>query len=263
MIHPSAVIHPAAEIGRNVTIGPFAVLDEHVRIGDNCLIGPHVYVTGATAIGSGTQIHAGAVIGDLPQDLKFKEGLTGVVIGSNNVIREHVTVHRSNNAEQPTTIGSNNLLMANSHIGHNSILGDHVVIANGALLGGHAEVGDRAFISGNCMVHQHTRVGALALMQGGSGISKDLPPYTIARGNNGVCGLNVVGLRRAGFNHEERLELRRLYQAVLRKGGRFSEKIGMLENEFSSAKARIFLDFLKTSKRGFCVDHKGETNLVD
>jgi UDP-N-acetylglucosamine acyltransferase len=254
MIHPTAVIDPKAQIGEGVKIGPYVVIDEHVQIGPNCEIGPHVYLTGKTEIGSGNKFHAGAVIGDLPQDLRFSGELTGVRIGNNNVIREHVTIHRSNKASEPTTIGSNNLLMANSHLGHNTVIGDNVIIANGTLLGGHCEVGDRAFISGNCLLHQFVRVGTLSLMQGSAGISKDLPPYTIATLHNQVCGLNVIGMRRAGLSSEHRLELRRLYSLVLRGDQNFRSIVADLEKEFTSEPARTFLEFLKSSKRGFVLD---------
>lgn len=257
MIHPTAVIHPKARLAGDVVIGPYAVIDEHVSIGPGCQIGPHAYLTGLTELGSGNRVHAGAVIGDLPQDLRFKGELTGVQIGNDNVIREHVTIHRSNKASEPTRIGSNCLFMAHCHLGHNGVVADHAIIANGALLAGHCQIGERAFISGNCLVHQYTRVGTLALMQGGSAISKDLPPYTVARGPNGVSGLNVVGLRRAGFTSEERLELRRLYHAALRSRKRFREALATLEKEFVSDKSRLFLDFLRASKRGFCIDRGG------
>src|SRR4051812_37798858 len=202
MIHPTAIVHPNAKLGRNVRIAPYAVIDGDVVLGDNCDVGPHVYITGRTDIGKNNRFHAGAVIGDLPQDLRFSGEATTMTIGDNNVFREHVTVHRSSKASEPTTIGSNNLLMANCHVGHNSTVKNNVLIANGALLGGHVTANDYARISGNCLVHQFVRVGTLAIMQGGSAISKDLPPYTIARGSNGICGINVIGMRRAGFTAE-------------------------------------------------------------
>lgn len=254
MIHPTAVIHPQARMGADVQIGPFAVIDEHVEIGDRTEVGPHVYLTGQTRIGPGNKIHAGCVIGDRPQDIRFQGELTGVIIGAENVFREHVTIHRSNKESEPTTIGSHCFLMANSHVGHNTRVGDHVIIANGALLGGHVTVEDRAFISGNCLVHQFVRIGAFALMQGGAGISKDLPPYTIARGDNGMSGLNVIGLRRAGFSNDERLELRRLYHLLFRSGLSLRSLLTRAAEEFRSPKARVLIDFVSTGQRGFCSD---------
>jgi UDP-N-acetylglucosamine acyltransferase len=254
MIHPTAIIHTKAKLDSSVQVGPYAVIDAGVELGAHCVVGPHVYLTGETKIGSHNQFHAGCVIGDAPQDLKYKNEPTRVSIGDHNVFREHVTVHRATNVDGETVIGSNNFLMANCHVGHNSHLGDHIIMANGALLGGHAVVQDRAFISGNCLVHQFVRVGTLALMQGGSAISKDLPPYTIAHGDNGICGLNAVGLRRAGFTAEQRLELKKLYHALFRSGKNFRTAIAETHKNFSSPAAKALLDFLAGAKRGVCPD---------
>jgi UDP-N-acetylglucosamine acyltransferase len=252
MIHPTAVIDRSARLGANVKIGPYAVIDEKVVVGEGCEIGPHVYLTGGCELGRMNRIHAGAVIGDLPQDLRFKGEETRVVIGDGNVIREHVTIHRSNKSQEVTRIGSNNLLMANSHVGHNSLIGNHVIIANGALIAGHVTIEDRVFISGNCLLHQFVRVGTLALMQGGAGISKDLPPFMIAAGNNAIAGLNTIGLRRAGFSNEERLELRKVYHTLFRRGLRFREALAKARAEFASSKTKVLLDFLENGRKGFC-----------
>jgi UDP-N-acetylglucosamine acyltransferase len=254
MIHATAVVHPKAKVHPTVRVGPYAVVDADVTLGPECELGPHVYITGATVIGARNKFHAGCVIGDAPQDLKYQGEPTGVRIGDDNVFREHLTVHRSAKVGEDTIVGSRCLLMANSHVGHNSVLGNHVILANGALLGGYVTVGDRAFISGTCMVHQFTRVGELALMQGGSGISKDLPPFTIARGENGMCGLNVIGLRRGGVGPEERLELKRLYRFLFRGGRRLREAIEEARGQFSSEPARRMLEFVSATKRGICGD---------
>ncbi len=205
MIHPTAIIHPKAELDPTVRVGPYAVIDEDVKVAANCRIGAHVYLTGHTTIGPHNQFYAGCVIGEAPQDLKYRGAPTVLKINERNVFREHATVHRSAKIGEETLIGSENFLMAHSHVGHNCRLGDHVIVANGALLAGHAIVDDGAFISGNCLVHQFVHVGTLALMQGGSAVSKDLPPYTVARGYNSICGLNTVGLRRAGLTSDQRL----------------------------------------------------------
>jgi UDP-N-acetylglucosamine acyltransferase len=254
MIHPTAIIHPQAKLGANVRVGAYAVIDANVELGADCVVGPQVYLTGVTKIGAGNQFHAGSVIGDAPQDLKYKDEPTRLKIGDNNVFREHVTVHRSNKLAEATVIGSNNLLMAGSHVAHNCVVGNHVILANGALLGGHATVQDRAFISGNALVHQFCRVGTLAIMQGGSAISKDLPPFTVARGDNGICGLNTVGLRRAGFSAAERLELKQLYHALFRSGKLLRSALAEAEGKFTSSGAKIMLDFIAAAKRGVCAD---------
>jgi UDP-N-acetylglucosamine acyltransferase len=254
MIHPTAIIHPKAKLDATVQVGPFAVIDAGVELGANCVVGPHVCLTGLTTIGAGNRFHAGCVIGDAPQDLKYKDEPTRLRIGGDNVFREHATVHRSNKPDAETIVGSHNFFMANSHIAHNCAVGDHVILANGALLGGHAVVQDRAFISGNCLVHQFTRVGTLALMQGGAAISQDLPPFTIALRVNEICGLNVVGLLRAGFTAEQRLELKRLYHLLFRSGKNLREALAEARKNFNSAPAKVLLDFIAEAKRGVCSD---------
>ena len=170
------------------------------------------------------------------------------------MFREHVTVHRSNKVEEQTNVGSDNYLMQHSHVGHNCNVGNHVILVSGALLGGHATVDDRAIISGNCLVHQFVRIGALSMMQGGAAMSKDLPPFTIGREYNGVCGLNTIGLRRAGFSPTERLELKELYHALFRAGVNVRAAAVAAADRFSSGPAKTMLEFVRTSKRGVCAD---------
>ena len=254
MIHPTAVIHPNAKLDSTVRVGPYAVIDADVQLGADCVVGPHVYLTGVTTIGARNQFHAGCVIGDAPQDLKYKGEPTRVRIGDDNKFREHVTVNRATTAEGETIIGSNNYLLLHSHVGHNCQLGNHIILGGGVLLAGHATVQDRALLSGNCMVHQFTRVGTLAMMQGGASISKDLPPFTIATGLNGICGLNVIGLRRAGLNPEQRLELKRLYRALFRSGKNLRAALAAAQTEFSGVAAQALLEFCAAAKRGVCRD---------
>jgi len=255
MIHSTAVIDAKAQLDSSVCVGPYAVIDSDVCIGPGCRVDPHVYITGHTTIGANNSFHAGCVIGDAPQDVKYKDAPTRLVIGDNNLFREGATVHRSATADEATVIGSNNFLMVNSHVGHNAQVGDNVIIANGALVGGHVHVYDRAFISGNCLVHQFVRIGELAIMQGGTAVSQDVPPYTVARGTNGICGLNVIGLRRAGMIPGERLELKRLYHKLFNSGENFSQAIIEAKSEFQSAPARLMVEFIAASKRGVCRHH--------
>jgi UDP-N-acetylglucosamine acyltransferase len=254
VIHPTAIIHPKARLDSTVRVGPYAVIDEGVELGAHCVVGPHVYLTGLTTIGAHNSFHAGGVIGDAPQDLKYKGEPTRLRIGDHNVFREHFTAHRSNKPDAETVIGSHNFLMANCHVGHNCQLGDHIIIGNGALLAGHAVVQDRAFISGNCLVHQFCRVGTLALMQGGSAISQDLPPFTVAQRGNEICGLNVIGLRRAGFTAEQRLELKRIYRTLFRSGKNLRVAIEEAQKTYTSPAAKVLLDFVAGAKRGVCSD---------
>jgi UDP-N-acetylglucosamine acyltransferase len=243
-------VDPTAEVG------PYAVIDEGVVQGPYCRVWPHVHLTGLTTIGEGNLFHTGCVIGNVPQDLKYRGAPSRVRIGDRNTFRENVTVNRATDESEDTVIGSNNLLMAGSHVAHNTQVGNHVILANGALLGGHVHVADRAVISGNCLVHQFVRVGTLAMMQGGSGISKDLPPFTMARGDNGICGLNVIGLRRAGFTDHQRLELKRLYRLLFRSGLGWREAVAQAQTQATGAPGRLLVEFVASAsaKRGVCAD---------
>jgi UDP-N-acetylglucosamine acyltransferase len=254
VIHPTAVIHPKAKLDSTVSVGSYAVIDEGVEIGAHCVVGPHVYLTGVTTIGTHNRFHASCVIGDAPVDLKFNGAPTRLRIGEHNVFREHVTVNCSNSLEEATVVGSHNLLTPQCHVGHNTVIGDHVVVGGGAMLAGHVVVQDRVFISGNCLVHQFCRVGTLAMMQGGAAISKDLPPFTVAVGANEICGLNSIGLRRAGFPPEERLQLKRLYHALFRSGRNFRVAVADAQTKFTGDSARTMLEFVRTAKRGVATD---------
>ncbi|HMP81682.1 MAG TPA: acyl-ACP--UDP-N-acetylglucosamine O-acyltransferase [Verrucomicrobiota bacterium] len=259
MIHPTAIVHPRAKLHSTVCVGPYAVIDEGVVMGAGCVVGPYVYLTGQSTIGERNRFHAGCVIGDAPQDLKYKDEPTRLRIGDDNVFREHVTIHRSTTAEGETEIGSNNYLMANCHVAHNCRLGNHVIIANGAMLGGHVVVEDKVFISGSCMLHQFARVGTLALMQGGSGISKDLPPFTIASGNNRICGLNIIGLRRAGLDTCQRLELKSAYKLLFRSGLKMADAVAAARERFGGGAVKTLVDFVQSTRRGVC-RHAGRSN---
>lgn len=254
MIHPTAIIHPQAKLGANVRIGPYAIIDADVELGADCVVGPHVYLTGVTKIGGGNRFHAGCVIGDMPQDLKYRGEPTRVIIGDRNVFREYTTVNRATTVKDPTTIGSDNFFMANAHIAHNCVVGSHVIFANGATLGGYAKVQDRAFLSGSCLVHQFCRIGTLAIMQGGTAASKDVPPFTVALGVNEICGLNTVGLRRAGMEPAERLELKKLYHALFRGDQNLREAVTAAQGTFFSPAAKQLLEFVAATKRGVCAD---------
>ncbi len=254
MIHPTAIIHPKAKLDSTVRVGPYAVIDAGVELGADCIVGPHVYLTGLTMAGAGNRFHAGCVIGDEPVDVKYKGEPTRLRIGDHNIFREHVTVNCANTPEGETVIGSHNFLTPHCHVGHNAAVGDHVILGGGAMVAGHAVVQNRAFISGNCLVHQFCRVGTLALMQGGSAISQDLPPFTMVRRVNELCGLNMVGLRRAGFTAEQRLELKRLYHVLFRSGNNLRAALAGAREKFTSETAKILLDFVAGAKRGVCTD---------
>ena len=259
MIHPTAVIHPQAKLAAGVRVGPHAVIDAEVELGADCVVGPHVYLTGQTTIGARNKFHSGCVIGNIPQDLKYKGDATRLRIGDDNTFREHVTVNCSTTMEGETVLGSDILLMAGSHVGHDSVVGDHVIIANCSALGGHVTVGHRAVLSACVVIHQFVRVGTLVMAQGGAAISQDLPPFTMAHnGLNRLCGLNIVGLRRAGVTPGERLELKQVYHALFRSGKNLREAVTEARDKFTTDRAKLFLDFVATSKRGVC-RHVGAT----
>jgi UDP-N-acetylglucosamine acyltransferase len=259
MIHPTAIIHPKAKLDSTVRVAPYAIIDEGVELGANCVVGPYVYLTGLTKIGTGNTFHAGSVIGDAPQDLKYRNEPTGLRIGENNVFHEHVTIHRSSKIGEDTLIGSRNFFMQHSHAGHNAVVGNDTIIASGALLAGHVTIHDRAFISGNCLVHQFCRVGMLSMMQGGCAVSKDVPPFCIALGVNEICGLNAIGLRRAGYTSEQRLELKRAYRLLFRSGKNLREAVAEAQKT-SGATGKILVDFVAGAKRGVCSDVSGASN---
>lgn len=255
MIHPTAAIHSQAKIGANVRIGPCAVIDAGVELGDDCVVGPQVCLLGVTTIGKGNRFHAGCVIGDAPVDVKNTGEPTRLRIGDHNIFREHVTVNCANTLAEDTVIGSHNFLTPHAHVGHNTQVGNHVILGGGCFLAGHVVVQDRVFISGNCLVHQFCRIGTLAMMQGGAAVSKDVPPFTIAHGVNGICGLNVVGLRRAGLTPDQRLELKRLYRALFRSGQNLRPAVEAAQKTFMTEAAKTLLEFIASAKRGVCADH--------
>ena len=252
MIHPTALIDAKAELHETVSVGPYVVIEGEVRIKEGTSIGPHVHLVGRTTVGKNNTIHTGAVIGEAPQDMKYKGDPTGLRIGENNIIREHVTLHRSNSQEEDTKIGSGNFFMAHSHVGHNAQVGNENVFANGVLVGGHAEIEDKVFLSGNCAVHQFVRIGTLAMMQGNAAVSQDLPPYTMGFGVNKICGLNVVGLRRAGFTAEQRQELHYHYKRIFLEGNKIGKTIREALAQAPGDKARRLLEFIANSERGVC-----------
>lgn len=253
-VHPTAIVAPTARIGQNVTIGPYACIEDDVVLGDGCSIGPHVCLMRYTTLGPNCRVHAGAVLGDLPQDRNFSGEESYVHIGAGCVIREGATVHRGSQPGSITTIGDECMLMAYSHVAHNVTLGRNVIVCNNALLAGHVQVGDQAFISGNCLVHQHTRIGRLAMLSGGSGMQMDVPPFCITRSlySNTVMGLNVVGLRRAGVDATERRLLQAAFQVLYGSGLPISRAVERLQEEFDSPYVRELCEFIRTSKRGIC-----------
>ncbi len=219
-IHPTAVVDPDATVHPSTTVGPYAVIEKGVVIGADCVICPHAVVTGHTTIGARNTIGSFTNIGGPPQDLKYHNEDTRLLIGDDNQIREYVSIHRGTpGGHGVTTVGSGNLLMAYTHIAHDCVVGNHVIMANAATLGGHVEIGERVIIGGLTAVHQFTRIGDYAYIGGMSGVSKDVPPYVIMAGIRNqmrVTGINRIGLRRAGFSAETIKKLMQAYKIIFR-----------------------------------------------
>jgi UDP-N-acetylglucosamine acyltransferase len=252
-IHPTAVIDRRAEIDSECEIGPYVVVEGPVKIRRGTRVMAHATLMGWTEIGEENEIHPGAVLGDAPQDKAYAGTESYLKIGSRNVFREFVQIHRGTVPASSTIIGNDNYLMAGSHVGHNCRLGDHIVLANGALLAGHVEVEDRAFISGNCVVHQFVRVGELSLMRGLSGASRDVPPYSIVDWQHTVRGVNVVGLKRAGLDEQKIRRLKEAFRVLFRKGRNLGLAVREIEvNEDLAPEVLRLLEFIKSSKRGVC-----------
>jgi len=252
-IHPTAIIEPKAEIDSDVEIGPYVVIDGRVRIERGTRVMAHAYLTGWTEIGEDNQIYPGAVLGAAPQDKTYKGEESYLRVGDRNIFREHVQVHRGTAAGSATVLGNDNFLMATSHVGHNCKVGDSVILANGALLGGHVEVGNSVFLSGNCVVHQFVRIGDYALMRGLSGTSRDVPPYAIVDWQHTVRGVNVVGLKRAGFDEKRIRAIRAAFRILFRPGRNLALALKEVEqSKRVSQDVSALLEFIKSSKRGVC-----------
>ena len=254
MLHPTAVIHPDAQLGASVSIGPHVVIEGPAQIGDGCTIHAHAIITGHVVMGKENVIGHGALIGGDPQDFAFRpEVRSRVRIGDGNKIREYATIHRGTSNDSETVLGSHCFLMGGAHVAHNCRLGDRVILANNALLGGHVIVEDRVFVGGGTVFHQHIRVGQLAICQGASAFSKDVPPFTLAAERNSVAGLNVIGLRRAGFTGVERMEIKQAFKLLYRSGLNVRQALTAAAEHTWGPHGQAFWDFIRAAgKKGIC-----------
>jgi UDP-N-acetylglucosamine acyltransferase len=258
-IHSTAIVDPATQIDEDVEIGPFSLIGPGVVIGGRTIVQSNVVIEGSVTIGAGNLIGHGAIIGAPPQDLAFSsERKTRVEIGNGNIIREYCTIHRGSPEGSATKIGDKNFLMAGAHVGHNCAIGNNVIIANNCLLAGHVRVDDGAFLGGGCLFHQHMHVGRLVMAQGGSAFGKDLPPFLIAAERNYVIGVNVVGLRRAGFSARDRDEIKSAFKLLYASGLNISQALEKADTMKLGAPAREFFEFVATAKkRGICPFKRG------
>ncbi len=255
-IHPTAIIHDAAEIGQGVSVGPYSVIGPRAKIADGVMIESHVVIRGLTVIGENTKIYPFASIGHPPQDLKYQGEEVKLIIGKNNVIREHVTMHPGTGVGRgETVIGDNGLFMVGAHVAHDCIVGNNVVFANNATLGGHVTLGDYVMIGGLAGVHQHTRVGSYAFIGGASAVVNDLIPYGSAYGVNATLGgLNIVGMKRRGMDRDMIHDLRNAYRLLFAWEGTFQERIEDVEEQFAENDAVMdIIGFIKAdSARNIC-----------
>lgn len=250
-IHPTAIVDSSSEVDPTAEIGAYAIVEGDAKIGAGVVLHAHAYVGPHVTLGERVQVYPFAVVGGPPQDVKFKGERSYTVIGADTVLREGSSVHRGTMPESTTTIGARCMLMATAHVGHNCTLADDVTLVNSSLLAGHVTVGRRAFLSGNGGAHQFVRIGELVMLAGGAIVVTDVPPYmTVAR--DGVAGVNVVGLRRAGFDSATRQEIRRCFHVLYRQGLTFPRAVERLAEMVVTPAGRTLLEFLQSpSKRGW------------
>jgi UDP-N-acetylglucosamine acyltransferase len=252
VIHPTAIVHPNATITKTTEVGPFCVVGEHAKIGAGTVLQAHVVVNGWTEIGEDCQIFPFATIGAASQDRKYSGERALTRVGDRTILREYVSIQRATGEEEVTAVGDDCLLLAYTHIAHNCVLGNGVTMSNLAQLAGHVEVGDFATIGGQAGVHQFTRIGRYAMVGGASKITKDVPPFFLIEGNPAKpYGLNSVGLRRAGFTQEERIEIKRFYKTLYNPKLNVSQALAAMKTQAATAPGKEIVAFLEArSQRG-------------
>jgi UDP-N-acetylglucosamine acyltransferase len=249
-IHHLAVVSPRAELGQDIEIGPFCVIEPGVVIGPGCRLESRVVVKAGTTLGAHNEIAEGAVLGGLPQHARQPEHPGALVIGSHNVIRENATIHRALEAGHATTLGDHNLVMVNAHIAHDCHLGSHTIVVNNVMLAGHVTVDDRAYLAGAAAAHQFVRIGRLAMVGGMARLVKDVPPFvTVDGGCAQVVGLNLVGLKRAGYTATEIGQLKDAYQLIYRSGMLWTEVVAQLGQQYTTGPAALFHAFIASGSK--------------
>ncbi|HEY3824058.1 MAG TPA: acyl-ACP--UDP-N-acetylglucosamine O-acyltransferase [Bryobacteraceae bacterium] len=258
-VDPSAVIaatariHPDAVVGPRTCIGEFCVIEQDVSIGADCMLEPYVFVKRWTTLGDRNEISAGTVLGTDPLDKNFKGERSYLQIGDGNQIREHYTISRGTQPESVTSIGNGNYIMTSGHIAHNCSIGSNTVIASCALIAGHVDVEDQAFISGGVVIHQFSKIGRLAMIGGNTRVNLDVPPFFLYSGFNVEAkGLNLVGLKRAGFTVAQVGQLKKAYQILYRSGLKLEEAVAKIETEIPDDNTLHLVRFIRGSKRGIC-----------
>lgn len=266
-IHPTAIVHEKAQLGDNVEIGAYSVVGAKVKLGNNVKLHSHVVVEGNTTIGDGTVIFPFASIGHIPQDLKFRGEESSLIIGKNNIIREHVTMNPGTIGDNLVTIvGDNCLFMMSSHVAHDCVVGNNVILANNATLAGHVKVGDHAIIGGLSAIHQFVRIGHHAMIGGMSGIENDVIPYGQAMGERAtLSGLNLVGLKRGKFERQDINSLRKAYRLLFSSEGTLQERLDDVSEMFKdNASVMDIVSFIReNSSRAICQPKNGSVKHDD
>jgi UDP-N-acetylglucosamine acyltransferase len=252
-IHPTAIVHPKAALGADVTVGPYCIVEERVEIGDRCVLDPFAQVKTFVRMGDGNRISSYAVVGGEPQDLKFHGEETWLILGDGNRIREHATLHRGTEAGGgSTTVGSGCLLMGATHIAHDCHLGDGVILSQAASLAGHIRIDDHAIIGGMSGIHQFVRIGEHAFVGAMTGVGQDVPPYMLATGSRAqLRGPNIIGMQRAGVSPETRAALKKAYRLIWRSGLGRQEALAEAEATLGGfPEVECLLAFVRSSERG-------------
>lgn len=250
--HVTAVISSDAELAESVVVGPYAVIGPGVTLGERVRVGPHAYIERDTHVGEDSHIHAGAVLGTDPQDLKYGGEPSVLEVGRRTTIREYATLNRGTAASGRTSVGDDCLVMAYAHVAHDCHLGDHVILANAVNMGGHVEIGDWAIVGGVTAIHQFVRIGRHAFVGGGSRVPQDVAPYLTVAGNPcAAYGINTEGLRRRGFGRETLASLRHAYRVLFRSSRNMGDALEALEAEDGLGdEVHELMAFIRSSERG-------------
>src|SRR6266436_7735363 len=253
LIAPTAKVDPQARIGEGVQIGEYCVIESDVEIGAGCRLEPYVYIKRWTTLGEANEISAGTVLGTDPLDKNFTGERSYLRIGARNRIREHYTISRGTQPESATEIGDDNYIMTSGHIAHNCKIGNKTVICSCALVAGYVEVEDGAFISGGVVIHQFSKIGTLAMIGGNTRVNSDVPPFMLCSDfNAAVKGLNIIGLKRAGFRLSDIAELKKAYRILFRSGLKLEDALRRIEAECPTEHTRRLVEFIRRSERGIC-----------
>lgn len=259
-IHPTAIVSDGAKLAADVEIGPFSIIGAESVIGEGCVIGANVILEHRVVLGDGTKVGHGTILGGNPQALDFDQSRrdTGVRIGRNNTIREHVTINRAAQENSDTVVGDGNFLMTGCHVAHDCRIGNRAILANTVLMAGHVEVADEVFLGGGSVFHQFIRVGRLAMVRGGCRFSKDIPPFCVGAGTNLAMGLNSIGLRRAGLSPEARMQLKRAFRLLYLSDLNVSQALEAAAKETWGPEATLFFNFVRGAKKKGICDYSGK-----